>query len=79
MVDHHARPSARRLFHDAEKIEAYREKHALLRKVGTVIGSDAHYLWDIRDKEHFFVLDDEPYSGELVRRRLFERLRGEIE
>ena len=66
-------------FHDAEKIEAYREKYPLLREKATVIGSDAHYLWDIRDKEHFFMLDDEPYSGEFVRARLFQCLRGEIE
>ena len=66
-------------FHDAERIEPYREKYPLLREVGTVVGSDAHYLWDIRDKEHFFLLDDEPYSGELVRARLFQRLRGETE
>ncbi len=64
-------------FHDAEKIEAYREKYPLLQTVGCVVGSDAHYLWDIRDKEHYFDLDDEPYSSELVRHRLFRQLKGE--
>ncbi|MBQ8415856.1 MAG: hypothetical protein IJX13_02990, partial [Clostridia bacterium] len=64
-------------FHDDGKIEAYREKHPPLQKMRTVIGSDAHYLWDIRDKEHFFDLDDEPYSTEFVRRQLFRVLKGE--
>ena len=63
-------------FHDGEKREDYTEKHPQLRQMRTVIGSDAHYLWDIRDKEHWFDLDDEPYSSATVRRRLIERLVG---
>ncbi len=38
--------------------------------------SDAHYLWDIAEAEHFFLLDDEPYSADLVRQRLFRLLLG---
>ena len=34
--------------------------------------SDAHHLWDINEAEHFLMLDDEPYSSALVRKRLFE-------
>jgi hypothetical protein len=41
-------------------------------------GSDAHYLWDIWDANTYFDLDDEPYSGDLVRHRLFLRLKGEV-
>ena len=62
--------------HDAEKTEDYRVKYPLLQKVRMLVGSDAHYLWDIRDKEHFFELEDEPYSSEIVRNRLFRLLGG---
>ena len=62
--------------HDGKKIEAYREKYPRLRSVRMVVGSDAHYLWDIRDKEHFLELEDEPYSSELVRHNLFRLLGG---
>jgi len=66
-------------FHDGEKREAYAEKHPQLKEMITVIGSDAHYLWDIRDKEYWFDLDDEPYSSDLVRHRLFQTLGGKTE
>ena len=65
--------------HDGEKTEAYREKYPRLREVRMVVGSDAHYLWDIRDKEHYFELEDEPYSSDLVRSRLFRLLGGMID
>ncbi len=64
-------------FHDAEKCAAYRERYPVLQGIGCVVGSDAHYLWDIRDKSHWFDLEDEPYSRDLVRERLFRHLRGE--
>ena len=41
-----------------------------------IISSDAHYLTDIRDKEAFITLDDEPYSSALVRKRLIQWLKG---
>ncbi len=63
-------------FHNSDKIELYQKIHPELYEKRTVIGSDAHYLWDIRDKEHFFDLEDEPYSTELVRSMLFRHLRG---
>lgn len=62
--------------HDADKTEEYRNKHPNLKRVRMVVGSDAHYLWDIRDKEHYFDLDDEPYSSDLVRSRLFRLMGG---
>ena len=40
----------------------------------TVVCSDAHHLWDISEAENFVLIDDEPYSSALVRKRLFERL-----
>lgn len=39
-----------------------------------LICSDAHHLWDISEAENFVMIDDEPYSSSLVRKRLFERL-----
>ena len=62
--------------HDGEKAEAYREKYPRLREVRVVVGSDAHYLWDIRDKDRYFELEDEPYSSDFVRSRLFRLLGG---
>ncbi len=64
-------------FHNAEQIAPYSEKHPQLHAMRHVIGSDAHYLWDIRDAEHAFELADEPYSTELVRHQLFCVLKGE--
>lgn len=65
-------------FHDAEKIAEYKEKYPAINEKHLIISSDAHFLWDIRDANAYFELDDEPYSSELVRRRLFEKLRCEI-
>ena len=63
--------------HDVDKLAEYREKHPILKDMRIVVGSDAHYLWDIRDKEHYFELEDEPYSGDFVRSQLFRLLRGD--
>ena len=60
--------------HDGEKEAAYRETHKL-DGIRVVIGSDAHYLWDVRDKAAWLELDDEPYSSALVRQRLIDCLR----
>ena len=61
--------------HDKEKIEPHIEKYPILKDKLMVVSSDAHYLWDIRDADAYFMLDDEPYSSDLVRSRLFEKLR----
>ncbi len=63
--------------HDGANIEEYRSKYNL-DDYTLVVCSDAHYLWDIRDKENSFWIDDEPYSSALVRKRLFEKLRGQV-
>ncbi len=61
-------------FHDGDKVREYLEKYPIGdRKI--IISSDAHYLWDMRDENDFFLIDDEPYSSDLVRRRIFEALR----
>ncbi len=64
-------------FHDSGKISEYKEKYPILQTKKTLVSSDAHYLWDIRDAEASIELDDEPYSSDLVRQRLFEYLRCE--
>lgn len=60
--------------HDGKNAERFEDQ--LPSDCRIVVGSDAHYLWDIRDKEHFVMLDDEPYSGQLVRERLLAFLGG---
>lgn len=62
--------------HDAQKTDAYRQRFPVLEGLLTVTGSDAHYLWDIREKEAYFELEDEPYSGDFVRQQLFLILKG---
>jgi len=62
--------------HDGEKQTEYTDRYSALKNVKILISSDAHYLWDIRDKEHYFMLEDEPYSGDLIRKRLFDFLKG---
>ena len=53
-------------FHDGERIEAYAKKHPQIERMQTVISSDAHYLWDIRDKANYFELEDEKYYNKSV-------------
>lgn len=65
-------------FHNAEKIPEYLAKFPELKTRRHLISSDAHFLWDIRDKANYLELDDEPYSGDRVRKELFKYLRGEI-
>ena len=64
--------------HDPEKETEYRERYPALAGMRIVGDSDAHYLWDIRDKTCFAELPDEPYSGAFVRKQLFRWLRGEL-
>ena len=64
-------------FHDKEKVTELKEKYPLLQTKRVLISSDAHYLWDIRDADDTIEIDDEPYSSDLVRKRLFEILRCE--
>lgn len=57
--------------------EEYQAKYPILKNKRLLCGSDAHYLWDIRDAEAYFDLEDEPYSGDFVRHQLFLHLKGE--
>lgn len=65
--------------HETERAEEYLARCPALNGMLLLSGSDAHYLWDIREKQHWFELEDEPYSGELIRRRLFRYLRREAD
>ena len=60
--------------HDGEKEAEYRQTH-IPEGTRVVIGSDAHLLWDIRDKAAWLDIPDEPYSSALVRKNLIEILR----
>ena len=57
------------------RVVLYQLSLPILQNKLITCGSDAHYLWDIRDKEHWLELEDEPYSGALVRQRLIDLLR----
>ncbi len=63
-------------FHDISKVKQYKNDHPCLNNMRLLSGSDAHYLWDIRDKDGYFEIDDEEYSSALIRQRLFNILRG---
>lgn len=60
--------------HDGSKTEEYVQKYGLQDKK-IIVSSDAHNLTDMRDKENYFDLDDEPYSSNFVRSQLFKLLR----
>ena len=61
---------------DYDRREEFETKYPHLKDKLMLCGSDAHYLWDIRDASVYLDLEDEPYSGDLVRRNLFSRLKG---
>ncbi|MDO5124098.1 MAG: PHP domain-containing protein [Eubacteriales bacterium] len=61
-------------FHDASKIEEYKSKYPIGDR-HIIVSSDAHFLWDMKEAKEFFLVDDEPYSSDLVRHRIFEALR----
>lgn len=60
-------------FRYGENAAAYIEKYSLSGK-RILTDSDAHYLWDINEAKNYIELEDEPYSSDLVRRKLIEAL-----
>jgi len=64
-------------FNDKENQKEYFEKYPNLKDKTVLVASDAHYLWHIKDKDAYLMLEDEPYSSKTVRRSLFRFLRGE--
>ncbi len=63
-------------FNDSNNAESLIAKHNLQEKT-VVVSSDAHYLWDIKEQQDYFTLNDEPYSSAKVRKELFKLLRGD--
>ncbi len=63
--------------HFGENEEKYKNSYNLSDKL-FIVSSDAHYLSDIRDKENYFELEDEPYSADFVRKQLFLKLKGAV-
>ncbi len=63
--------------HDRENTEEYVRTYGL-ENIRLLFSSDAHYLHQLRegDENDWIEIDDEPFSEELVRHRLFEDLRS---
>jgi PHP family Zn ribbon phosphoesterase len=61
-------------FNDKSNIQSIFRDYPSLDGCSTIVSSDAHHLWDINEAEHFFEIDDEPYSSKEVRRKFFEIL-----
>ncbi|NLC78221.1 MAG: hypothetical protein GX683_00600, partial [Ruminococcaceae bacterium] len=54
----------------------YAENYSALKNKVIVSSSDAHYLWDINEKENFFELECAD-AADSIRRALLNKLRGE--
>ena len=61
--------------HDGERIEEYKGRYSLSDK-RFIVSSDAHYLTDVKDGEHYVELSSDG-TPEGVRRALFKLLRNE--
>ncbi len=57
-----------------ENIESYSNEYKIAKE-RFIISSDAHILTDMRERENYFDLDDEPYSSAKVRSELFKYLK----
>lgn len=64
-------------FNDKENQKSYKEKYPVLENKRFLVSSDAHYLWNISEKDAYLEIEDEPYSSKTVRHNLFKILRGE--
>lgn len=60
--------------HFKENVEKYVTKYGLSDKT-VIVSSDSHSLSEIRDRENYFLFEDEPYSSDYVRKQLFLKLR----
>ncbi len=58
-------------FRDGGNITPYKLKYPAIRDFGTVVSSDAHYLWNIKERTGYFELDEEPGDPEKVTASLF--------
>lgn len=64
-------------FADRDKVDRFTALMPSVASKKLLISSDAHNLWKINEAENHILLDDEPYSSALVRKRLFEYLRAD--
>ena len=63
-------------FNSSEETQKYSNQFPEINSKQILINSDAHHLWSINEAENFIELDDEPYSSDFVRHKLFEKLKG---
>ncbi len=63
-------------FYDNDKTDDCKIRYPELCSRRILVSSDAHHLWDIRDKSAYFDIDDEPYSSARVREEIFRMLEG---
>lgn len=61
---------------DGGNAEEYVGRFPQIGGLRRVVSSDAHNLWSLSDGSETVDLDDEPYSSDLVRRRLIDYLLG---
>lgn len=61
---------------DYGNLDELKTRNACLENKLILECSDAHYMEQIRDGKAWFLLDDEPYSGDYVRHQMFELLRN---
>ena len=62
-------------FHDGSKVAEYRTQYGL-ENMAVVVDSDAHLLWDIRDKANFVSLDCEDETAALALIRYLQNGKG---
>ena len=62
-------------FNREDSLDEYRRRFPSIHEENVLVCSDAHHLWEINEAEHALLLDDEPYSSSLVRKRLLEYLK----
>ena len=61
-------------FNGKDDITKYKDRFNFISNEKILVCSDAHHLWDISEAENYLLIDDEPYSSSLVRRRFFDCL-----
>lgn len=64
-------------FNGKEDYDKYVTEFPHIASKSHVFNSDAHNLWSISEAENYLELEDEPYSSDFVRHKLFKALRGE--
>ena len=62
-------------FHDKSKIPSVTAQYPQAKDKLYLVSSDAHFLWDIRDKDNYITLDCRADDHDAVRRALINKLR----